>query len=1146
MLALVAGCNFRAGVKHQGGDASVVFDDAGADLGRADRSGADLAGPDAGAGGGEICDNGLDDDGNGLVDDGCICRPGTQQQCFPAATRLAGIGTCTYGVQTCAGTDEFGEWGPCQGATVPAPELCDGLDNDCNGRVDDGCDCAPGDTRACYTAAPATRGIGACKDGVQACVSGAGGVGSAWGPCTGQVGPTAETCNGADDDCNGTVDDGCGCRLGDMRSCYGGPSGTAGVGPCTAGTQSCVATGGGAVGWGPCAGQVLPGGELCDGIDNDCDGTVDDGCTCTIGTPRACYDGPPATRGVGACADGTQVCVAGANGFGSSWGPCTGARLPSAEICDDIDEDCDGVIDNGCACRKNDSRSCYDGPAGTSGVGICRAGTQGCIVQNGNASWGACTGEVLPGAAETCNGLDDNCNGAVDEGLMRSCGSNVGACRLGTQTCVGGQYGACTGGVGPGTEICDGIDNDCDGVVDNGCVCRMGDTRSCYGGPTGTAGVGACKAGTQSCVVAGGQASWGPCTAQVLPSAETCNNVDDDCNGRVDDSLTRSCGTSNVGECRLGAQACAAGAWGACSGNVDPKPEDCDGDDDNCNGVIDDGCACTNGNTIPCGSNVGACRQGTQTCVGGQFGVCVGGVGPTAEICDGVDNDCDGVVDNGCVCRMGDTRGCYDGPNGTAGVGPCKAGTQSCVIQGGVASWGPCTGEVLPVPESCNRVDDDCNGMTDDGLSTPDQTLPVPPANRDVDILFMIDDSASMDPNQASLVANFPVFMQTLRNFPGGLPNLHIAVVTSSLGAGQFTNINGCPVGGNGGAFHAPAATCTGAPTGTPYIVSLAGETTKNYPGAIEDAFSCIASVGSQGCGFEHQLAAAAVSLGYRGTVPASNQGFLRSTALLAVVFITNEDDCSAPPDALIFDPTSLHLTDPYGPLASYRCNEFGHLCGGVKPPRIGTTPVTLTDCHSAEDGVLIRVSELAAFFQSLKPDPSMIFVSSIAAPVTPYTVTFPFDANFNQNDPTIAHSCTRADGANGDPAVRMAEFVGKFGANGSVSSICDDSYAPALTQLGATIGRALGPLCLAAAVPDSDPSKPGIQASCQVVEHAPGAADDTLPQCDAASPQGGPAPCWYLSAAASCTSGVGLVVNRSASPAAGTTVSVRCSLCGN
>ena len=118
--------------------------------------------------------------------------------------------------------------------------------------------------------------------------------------------------------------------------------------------------------------------------------------------------------------------------------------------------------------------------------------------------------------------------------------------------------------------------------------------------------------------------------------------------------------------------------------------------------------------------------------------------------------------------------------------------------------------------------------------------------------------------------------------------------------------------GGKGGAS-APAAGCLA--TTDAYIIASNNETTKNYAGTIDQAFSCLATVGTSGCGFEHQLASAAVSLGFRGTTPAANVGFLRPDAFLAVAFITNEDDCSAPPDSTIFDHQSLGQASPLGPL---------------------------------------------------------------------------------------------------------------------------------------------------------------------------------------------------------------------------------------
>ena len=125
-----------------------------------------------------------------------------------------------------------------------------------------------------------------------------------------------------------------------------------------------------------------------------------------------------------------------------------------------------------------------------------------------------------------------------------------------------------------------------------------------------------------------------------------------------------------------------------------------------------------------------------------------------------------------------------------------------------------------------------------------------------------------------------------------------------------------------------------------------------------------------------------------------------------------------------------------------------------------------------------------------------------------------------------------------------MADFVAQFGSNGIMTSICDDSYAPALSQLGMAISRAFTSHCLDTAVPDGDAVAPGIQARCDVVLRAPSKADRTIPTCDAATPQGGPQPCWYLTASTGCGSGVLFSMNRSGATAAGETISIRCDTC--
>ena len=140
--------------------------------------------------------------------------------------------------------------------------------------------------------------------------------------------------------------------------------------------------------------------------------------------------------------------------------------------------------------------------------------------------------------------------------------------------------------------------------------------------------------------------------------------------------------------------------------------------------------------------------------------------------------------------------------------------------------------------------------------------------NRNVDLLFLIDDSSSMRLSQDNLRRNFPVLMQQLENLPGGLPNIHVAVVSSDMGAGDGS-VGGCDsTGGKQGIFqHTARGGCaaSGLAPGATYISNIAGAA--NYSGSLADVFTCIAALGESGCGFEHQFAAITRALGIDGRV---------------------------------------------------------------------------------------------------------------------------------------------------------------------------------------------------------------------------------------------------------------------------------------
>jgi hypothetical protein len=376
-------------------------------------------------------------------------------------------------------------------------------------------------------------------------------------------------------------------------------------------------------------------------------------------------------------------------------------------------------------------------------------------------------------------------------------------------------------------------------------------------------------------------------------------------------------------------------------------------------------------------------------------------------------------------------------------------------------------------------------------------------AGRKLDLLFVIDDSDSMAREQEQLAIHARRMIEVLERLPAGRPDLHIGVVSTDVGGCGRSAVPGGVLRNEPNPSDADDLEgCTG-PRDRYLIDTIdpaTGERSQNYDGELGRAFACIATLGTGGCGFEQPLEAIRLALS-PDTI--ENDGFLRDDALLAIVLLTDEDDCSASDPRLFEMPGVVDGVD-IGPRTGHRCFAHGVRCD--QPDRWALGP--RTGCEPDEDSALVTpIADFVADLRAVRGDDQLVVAGIMGAPGVTVGVD---DRGQTAVEPTcrLSSSGTSTGEETAYPPVRTDAFLAAF-PDPVRTSICAEDLAPAIEQIAENIlGRVWG-RCIPGEVADVSPAD-GLQLECAVTEViAPTSAAPRRRPVGACGTAAADRPCW-------------------------------------